>query len=605
MSTLPDGRVSTRSYNAADRPSTLQYPEATISYGYAANNTTDPLSTLLRTPTSIGAAETVGFTYDGSLVTGSALSGAAAGQFSYGYDTSLLLNGISLQSGSDSVSIPVGRDADGLVTTFGPLSLARNGPLGQQSSVSDGTAMRISETYDGLGEVASRAQSVQGTAVLTDAYSYDAVGRISQVADQAGGVSHTYTYAYDADGQLITVNEDGATIEQYSYDANGNRMSKTLGGAAPETATYDARDRLQMRGSTAYAFDASGFMTGRGADTFDYSARGELLQATVGGNTVTYSYDGLGRRVSRTDSGGTTQCLYGDPGNPLQVSAVRDPAGALTVLYYDAAGALTAFDSGGSRYYVATDAVGTPRVVTDATGTVVKALTYSSYGEVLSDSAPSFALPIGFGGGLTDPVTGLVHFGARDYDPAAGRWTAIDPALYDGAQGNLYAYATSDPVDFRDPTGLFCVGASAYDGIGGGAQFCVDDKGFSICAEAGFGFGESFEANPLGGMADNGVSAIGELQFNYGLGSVSTAVTLTPCGDGPVGPQQFKLQGDSKVTALGLGPEGSVNLDGNGNVQSSGDFSPNKFDLGSVGEMGFEGKIAAQACSNLPWGYLN
>ena len=56
----------------------------------------------------------------------------------------------------------------------------------------------------------------------------------------------------------------------------------------------------------------------------------------------------------------------------------------LTVLYYDAAGILVAFDRGGSRYYVATDAVGTPRVVTDAAGTVVKALTYSSYGDLLS-----------------------------------------------------------------------------------------------------------------------------------------------------------------------------------------------------------------------------
>ena len=187
--------------------------------------------------------------------------------------------------------------------------------------------MRIDETYDGLGELTSRVQTVQGTTTLSDSYSYDAAGRISQVVEQVGGVSHTYTYSYDTDGQLTLVNEDGATIEQYTYDANGNRTSKALGGGAAETATYDNRDRLQARGGTAYSFDASGFMTGRGSDTFTYSARGELLQATVGGATVTYSYDGLGRRVSRTDSGGTTQYLYGNPGNPFQVSAVRDPAG--------------------------------------------------------------------------------------------------------------------------------------------------------------------------------------------------------------------------------------------------------------------------------------
>ena len=103
-STLPDGRISTRGYDAADRPSTLQYPEATISYSYTANNTTDPISTLLRTPASIGTAETVSFGYDGSVVTGSSLSGAAVGQFTYGYDANLVLNAITLQSGSDSVS---------------------------------------------------------------------------------------------------------------------------------------------------------------------------------------------------------------------------------------------------------------------------------------------------------------------------------------------------------------------------------------------------------------------------------------------------------------------------------------------------------------------
>jgi RHS repeat-associated protein len=605
-STLPDGRVSTRGYDAAGRPTTLQYPEATINYSYTANNTTDPISALLRTPTSIGTAETVGFGYDGSLVTSSSLSGAAVGQFTYGYDTNLALNAMTLQSGSDSVSIPVGHDADGLLTGLGSLAMARNGPAGLQSGVTDGSVMSISETYDGLGELTGRQQLVQGTVTLNDTYTYDAAGRTSQIMEQVGGVSHTYAYTYDADGQLTAVTEDGVTIEQYTYDQDGNRTGKVLGGGVPETATFDNRDRLQTRGGTGYTFDASGFMTGRGGDTFTYSARGELLQATVGGKTVTYSYDGLGRRVSRTDSGGTTQYLYGNPTDPLQVSAVRDAAGVLTVLYYDAADMLVAFDRGGSRYYVATDAVGTPRVVTDATGTVVKTLTYSSYGDLLADSAPAFMLPIGFAGGLQDAVTGLVHFGFRDYEPAAGRWTAIDPALYDAEQGNLYAYAQNDPVDFRDPTGLWCFGGSAYEGIGGGAQVCIDDKGFSICAELGFGFGESFEANPLGTMADTGVSTIGELQFNYGLGSISTAVTLTPCGSTPLGQQSSKIQLDAKLTVLGQGVKDSTVIDSDGNVQpSTGDFSLNKFGLDSVGKMGFEGKLADQACSNLPWGYLN
>ncbi len=607
--TLPDGRISTRGYDIADRPSTLQYPEATISYSYTANDTNDPVSTLLRTPSAIGTAETLNFGYDGSVETSSSLTGAAVGQFSYGYNSSLLLNAISVQSGSDAVTIPVGHDADGLMTAFGPLSLARSGPLGQQSSASDGTAMRIDETYDTLGELTSRVQTVQGTTILSDSYSYDAAGRISQVVEQVGGATHTYTYTYNTDGQLMGVDEDGATIQQYAYDANGNRISKALSGAPAQTATYDTRDRLQALGGTLYSFDASGFLTARGSDTFTYSTRGELLQAIVGGATVTYSYDGLGRRVSRTDSSGATQYLYGNPADPFQVSAVRDPAGVLTVLYYDASGALVAFDRGGSRYYVGTDAVGTPRVVTNAAGIVVKALTYSSYGDLLADSAPAFALPIGYAGGLTDAVTGLVHFGFRDYDPGAGRWTAIDPALYDGGQGNLYAYANDDPVDFRDPTGLFCMGGSAYDAVGGGVQLCYDDKGFSLCAELGLGVGESTEVNPLGSIADNGISLVGEAQISYGLGTASTSVTLTPCQDTPLYQQGQKSQADAKLTLFGEGLKGSLTTnfdpDGNGTTQFGLDTSDNKYGLDDLGHVGIEGKLADQFCGNLPWSFLN
>jgi hypothetical protein len=51
-------------------------------------------------------------------------------------------------------------------------------------------------------------------------------------------------------------------------------------------------------------------------------------------------------------------------------------------------------------------------------------------------------------------VLGLVRFGARDFDPYTGRWTARDPILFAGEQANLYAYAGNDPVNFLDPTGL-------------------------------------------------------------------------------------------------------------------------------------------------------
>ena len=70
------------------------------------------------------------------------------------------------------------------------------------------------------------------------------------------------------------------------------------------------------------------------------------------------------------------------------------------------------------------------------------------------DTNPGFQ-PIGFAAGLYDRDTGLVRFGARDYDPTTGRWTGKDPILFAGQQSNLYVYAGNDPIDYRDATGRF------------------------------------------------------------------------------------------------------------------------------------------------------
>jgi RHS repeat-associated protein len=195
-------------------------------------------------------------------------------------------------------------------------------------------------------------------------------------------------------------------------------------------------------------------MTQRGSETLVYSARGELLERTAGGHTVAYAYDGYGRRVGRKNgSENWSQYLYLDPLNAYPVTATRDPDGVLTTYHYDDFGHLFAFQRGVDWFYVATDQVGTPRVVSDATGNIIKTLDYDSYGVLIADSNPGFDLPIGFAGGISDRVTGLVRFGARDYDPAIGRWTAKDPSLFAGGDSNLYGYVFNNPVSRVDREG--------------------------------------------------------------------------------------------------------------------------------------------------------
>jgi RHS repeat-associated protein len=98
--------------------------------------------------------------------------------------------------------------------------------------------------------------------------------------------------------------------------------------------------------------------------------------------------------------------------------------------------------------------LGSPRlVVNTADGTVIQRLDYDEWGRVLLDTNPGFQ-PFGYAGGLYNRDTGLVRFGARDYDPETGRWAAKDPIGFGGGDANLYGYVWNDPVNFLDSLGL-------------------------------------------------------------------------------------------------------------------------------------------------------
>jgi RHS repeat-associated protein len=390
-----------------------------------------------------------------------------------------------------------------------------------------------------------------------------------------------FDYIYDANQQLLEVKRDGATLESYGYDPNANRTRRELGADAAEAAVYDARDRLVSRGSVEYHVDDDGFLVSRGSDTFTYGTRGELLTAHIGDQTITYSYDALGRQVARDLSTGAqprVEYLYGDPADPLRVTAVRSGT-QLTVLFHDEEGSLYAFERAGSRYYVASDHLGSPRLVATASGQVVRAIEYDAFGASRSDSDPGFFLPIGFAGGLSDPETGLVHFGFRDYEPASGRWTARDPVLFGGGQGNLYAYVGNSPVTLRDPSGLSCFGASVYNGWGGGAKICYDEGGLTVCDEIGFGKGVSVDLS-LGGQQGDKLAIVGEAALECGpfaFGGGFEYNLLDRCG------KPLTLTGKCQ-----LGP-----FDPCGSKLSKPSFGD------PHAECGGQGKLALEACARL------
>jgi len=106
----------------------------------------------------------------------------------------------------------------------------------------------------------------------------------------------------------------------------------------------------------------------------------------------------------------------------------------------------------GETYRFVKDHLGSVRMVVDeATGAVVQEMDYDAWGRIVVDTNPGLQ-PFGFAGGLYDADTGLVRFGARDYEAETGRWTTKDPIRFDGGL-KLYGYVDADPVNRRDPRG--------------------------------------------------------------------------------------------------------------------------------------------------------
>jgi len=526
---LPGGRNVDASYDSGGRLTDILYPEASVSFQY--NDKTERISNIVRSPAGGGATQQLAYIYDGNLVTGRTFTGAANGQFSYTYDNNFLLKQINLASGSNSVATPITRDADGFVTGYGPFTFTRGGPGGSVTGISDAVS-DVAVIYDNLGRLSTHTHTVNGRKIYSIQLSYDSRGNISQkVESVAGAPAVTWKYKYDADGQLVQTLKNGVNQEQYEYDVNGNRTSyRRPDWTGALLSEFDVQDRIVRQGGVTYQFNSDGQLTQRGSDTFQYSALGELLKATVAGKAVTYTYDGMGRLAARTDSAGTWQYMYGSLQNPFQLTAARDTAGTLTTFFYDDAGRLFAMDKGGTKYYVGTDQVGTPKVVSDASGNIVKTMEFDSFGMWTLDSKPDFDLPVGYGGGLNDKDTQLVRFGFRDYEPAAGRWTAKDPIFFRGGQGNLFGYVLNNPVNLLDPFGLWELGIDAFPGLGFGISFGSSNGRGWIKIRAGFGVGTALSLNEFNGPPDNaqglstGVGVCGKVGVRFGVLSIPFGV---------------------------------------------------------------------------------
>jgi RHS repeat-associated protein len=176
-----------------------------------------------------------------------------------------------------------------------------------------------------------------------------------------------------------------------------------------------------------------------------------------------------GHLASVADSAGTSSYVYSPDGSRL---ISHDPSGAtlemgdLSLRYSTATNTVTA-----TRYYtfngdtvaqrttagitwLASDHHGTDQIALNATTQAITQRRFKPYGEARGTAA-AWVNDKGYLHGTADS-TGLTHLGAREYDPATGRFISADAVVKptDPQQINGYSYAGNSPVTSSDPTGL-------------------------------------------------------------------------------------------------------------------------------------------------------
>ncbi len=409
-------------------------------------------------------------------------SGPVTGSVSWTYDSDFR---VATEAVNGATAVSYAYDADSLVTQAGALSLTRDPVTG----VVTGTTLGLvadTRSVTTFGEVASYRATATGAPGLEIQYTRDRLGRIMQKAETVEGVTTTTAYRYDPAWRLDQVTTNGIVTASYGYDANGNRVSRTT-ASGTETGTYDAQDRLLSYGGATYTYTANGELATKtdaaGTTTYQYDVRGHLLAVVrPTGTRLDYVIDGRSRRIGKTVNGVLVQgWLYRGGLTPV---AELDGAGNLVARFVYGSNPLVPdyVVKGTATYRILTDHLGSPRLVVDtATGVVIQRRDYDAWDGVTLDTNPGFQ-PFGFAGGLEDSDTGLVRFGARDYDPETGRWTSKDPVGFHGGW-NHFLYTDAEPVNRRDPRGLrtrglgvtLSIGFIGVDGIQG--MVAWDDYG--------------------------------------------------------------------------------------------------------------------------------
>ena len=269
-------------------------------------------------------------------------------------------------------------------------------------------------------------------------FSYTPRGHLKSAGEEKFSFDHSKL------GPGIRTSANHATIPQDGVDAFGKIITELI-------------DSKQIRST----YDSLGQTTSRDTSSFEWDPWGRLTKVTNPNYTWKASYDAFGRRLKTTYTSGWglfpqhTLSFY-DPQYEFQEIGLQSGQNTFWKIYGPSSCELI-LDNKENSVGLLNDALGNLIAVLTPNDISWKKELPSAYGPLtplpIPSSLLSYAHSLTWQGKQQDP-TGLIHFGARYYDPPSGRFLSQDPISYPISL-NLYSYANGDPINFRDPDGRF------------------------------------------------------------------------------------------------------------------------------------------------------